>query len=369
MNLDSNIDFDLKRFFRWWGRELSFLLPEKVRQWLSDQSEYVFLTVDQEKLSFSRMENGKNKPIGELALSEETDELYAQLKKDHVELEKARCVLRLTGEQAIGKLLYLPAAAKENLDQVVGFEMDKYTPFKSEQVYSAIKPLGKEENGQIKVLLALTPKIKLDHLLQSLKNIGIYPVAVDYEGAANDFEEDFEPYNLLPEEQRPSTDKMMQLLNGSMALIVLLLTIAAFVYPVWHEEQIVTALKQQIEELENDTRIVQSRQMEIDEIIDETSRLIKTKNSTPPLTELINALSKLIGDDTWLTHLQYSNDRLQIQGQSPTASALIGILEASPLFSNVRFVSPLTQDKRTGQERFQISLQVNASEEKDADVE
>ncbi|MFK5948781.1 MAG: fimbrial assembly protein, partial [Methylococcales bacterium] len=48
-----------------------------------------------------------------------------------------------------------------------------------------------------------------------------------------------------------------------------------------------------------------------------------------------------------------------IQGQSPTASALISVIEASVLFSNARFVSPLTQDKKTGMERFQISMDVN----------
>jgi general secretion pathway protein L len=68
----------------------------------------------------------------------------------------------------------------------------------------------------------------------------------------------------------------------------------------------------------------------------------------------------LLKDDTWLTNLQYSDKHMQIQGQSPMASALIGTLEASKYFSKVSFVSPLTQDKTTGLERFQISMDVGA---------
>lgn len=75
---------------------------------------------------------------------------------------------------------------------------------------------------------------------------------------------------------------------------------------------------------------------------------------------MLNELSKLLKDDTWLTHFQYTDKHLQVQGQSPAASALIGILEASPYFANVAFVSPLTQDKNTGRERFQISMDVAA---------
>ena len=69
-------------------------------------------------------------------------------------------------------------------------------------------------------------------------------------------------------------------------------------------------------------------------------------------------LSKLIKQDTWLTYLQLTDGRLQFQGQSPTASALIAVLEESPFFTNARFVSPVTQDVRSGLERFQITVDV-----------
>ena len=57
-----------------------------------------------------------------------------------------------------------------------------------------------------------------------------------------------------------------------------------------------------------------------------------------------------------LSYLQYTEGHWQIQGESPVASNLISILEASDVFENVRFVSPVTQDSNSKLERFQISL-------------
>lgn len=365
MNLSTNIDFDIKRFFLWWGRELAFWVPEKLRQALSDKSGYVFLTVIGETLQITRMTEEDKQTVAELAITEQGLAQYQTLMDENTDLEKAHCILRLTSEQAIKKILYLPVAAKENLNQVVAFELDRYTPFKTEQVYFSVKQLSKETNGQIKVLLVVTPKTTLDSICLELNNAGIYPAVVEYEQAANDFEQDLEIYNLLPEQIRPRKDRVTQILTWLFAGIALLLSIAVLVYPVWHEGQTVKSLKQQLKGLTKDASLVQSRQLEIDDIVDETTRLIKTKNSTPSMTELINTLSKLIPDDTWVTHFRYNEARLQIQGQSPVASTLIGILEASSLFSNARFVSPLTQDKRTGLERFQISVDIKVQGDDD----
>jgi len=219
--------------------------------------------------------------------------------------------------------------------------------------------LGKEENGQIKILLVLTPREILDAICLQLNSVGIYPDIVDFAGEPNNFSEDLDIYNLLPEWDRPVKNKIEKMLTWSFSFILLVLTVAVLVFPVWHESQNVDLLRQQIQQLKKEAEFVQSQQLEIDLIFDKTEQLNKIKENTPALLEVINTLSHLIKNDTWMTHLQFKQGRLQLQGQSPTAEVLIGVLEASPLFSNVRFVSPLTKDKRTGLERFQISINVN----------
>ncbi len=360
MNLSNNIDFDIKHFFLWWGRELSYWIPEKIRQALSDKSGYVFLSAVDNVLQFTRINHGQKQIIAEISLNEISQEQYQQLIAEDSELEKAYLILRLNSDQAFKKILYLPAAAKENLQQVVTFEIDKYTPFTAEQVYFAVKILDKEENGQIKVLLVLTPKDIMLGIYMHLENAKIYPNVVDYAGAANNFEEDLDTYNLLPELDALAKNKTTQFFSWFFGFVLLMLTVAVLAFPVWNEGQTVDSLRLKLKQLEKSAHLVQAQQLEIDEIVDETARLVESKNSSPSLTGLMNILSQLLPNDTWLTHLKYNNNKLNIQGQSPSASALIGVMEASPLFSNARFVSPLTQDKKTGFERFQISVEVKA---------
>lgn len=363
MNLNNNIDFDLKRFFFWWGKELSLCLPEKLQELLNDKSGYVFLSTKSKTIELYRFtEDAQKQAFAEIALNENSQEHFQKLIANDETLENAHYVLRLNSDQALKKTLYLPAASKENLRQVVEFELDKYTPFNAEQVYFAVKQLDKEENGWIKVLLVLTPKETLDSIYLQLINAQIYPTVVDFEDAANNFSVDLDIYNLLPEWERPVKNRISRFFSWFLGFVALLLSIAVLVFPVWHEGQTVDLLREQLTKLNKDTSSVQASQLEIDNIVDETTLLINTKNNAPSLIALINTISKLIADDSWLTHFKFNKGQLQIQGQAPTASSLIGVLEASPLFKNARFVSPLTQDKRTGMERFQISMDVNIPE-------
>jgi general secretion pathway protein L len=101
--------------------------------------------------------------------------------------------------------------------------------------------------------------------------------------------------------------------------------------------------------------------LEIDAMVDETRLLIAEKKAAPAVVEMLNTLSTIIKDDTWLGYAQYSDGHLQLQGESPAASALIGVLEDSELFANARFVSPITQDKVSKLERFQITVDVTTA--------
>lgn len=358
MNLNTTIDLDLKGFFQWWGRELAFLLPEKLRQAWRDRNGVLAFSADESGFSVSFEADDETRPNIEKRFDFADLDAYRQWKNQHPEFDKAETVLRLTSAQALRKLVYLPAAAQENLQQVVGFELDRYTPFKPEQVYSSAVTVDKTELGQLRVMLILTPRLVLDRLLTQLAEWGVRPDRVEFGPADADVPMSRHAYNLLPERYRQQGSRLGQAVTWSLNLLVLCLTLAAMVWPVWLEGQAVDTLKSRIKALEKQTRVVEAQQLEIDALHAETQKLIDVKQQSPALLVVLNELSTLLNDETWLTHLQYSDKHLQIQGQSPAASALIGVLEASDYFSNVSFVSPLTQDKVTGRERFQISMDV-----------
>ncbi|MCQ8127059.1 PilN domain-containing protein [Methylomonas rivi] len=358
MNLDTTIDFDLKRFFRWWGGELAFLVPKSLLQHLRERHGSVIFTPSAQGFEVALLDDDE-RIVARRSVDVNQPDGFKQLKGQYPAMEKADFVLRLSADQALHKLLYLPAAAQENLRQVVGFELDRYTPFNAEQVYFSLIPLGSTEHAQLRILLIAAPKPRLDEQLANLTILGVQPHKVDYAPAAADFPQTRNAYNLLPDRFRRNGGKLGQSLQWLAGAALMLLLLAAMVLPVWLEGQAVESLQTRIKQLEKQNRAVDLQQSEIDALRAETQKLIDIKQQSPALLAVLNELSRLLNDETWLTHLHFSDNRMQIQGQSPAASALIGTLEGSEFFSDVSFVSPLTQDKTSGRERFQISMTVN----------
>lgn len=360
LNLSSNIDLDFKKFFRWWGRELSFLIPDRLSRLIMDRPGFIVVKSLGNRLELAYRTESATEFLATLERNEESLTQYREMLANDERLSKAEVVIRLSRQEGIQKLLAMPVAVKENLEQVVTYELSKYTPFNPEQVYFAVKPVydGVNDPGQIKVALVLAPRENIDALYEDAKTLGLYPTIADYDGAPNALNGGYDLYNLLPESLRPKSDKMPQFIYSGLVAAVILMLIAVIVMPVWQEYQAVELIREKIQGIEKSARKIKELQSEIDNVLAETGSIIDLKKSVPPVLETFNVLSTLIKDDTWLFYAQYSEGHLQIQGESPSASGLIAVLEDSELFANAKFASPVTQDTTTGFERFQISVDV-----------
>ena len=359
LNLNSTIDLDFKQFLRWWTRELDFLVPEKIKQWVTDQQGYLILSPNGHQLTLTYQCNEKTEALAILERNESGIAQFKILREKDERLTEAQVILRLPNQYAFQKELSLPAAAKENLLQVVAYELDRYTPFKPEQVYFAVKRLNNNnELGLIRVMLIVTTRVIIDGLFEDCLAMGLTPLRAYYEESVLGPIQIDDTYNLLPESLRQKTAKLTHIINTSLITLTCLLLVAVIAIPVWFEDQAVHTLQLKTNALEKDAKKVKALQKDIDATIDETRQLLAEKSAAPTMIVMLNSLSSLIKDDTWLSYIQYSDGHLQIQGESPTASTLIGVLEASDLFAHVRFASPVTQDAVSKLERFQITVDV-----------
>src|SRR5271165_3745771 len=139
----------IREFFSWWFGRLAELLPQGMRR------------------------TARETPLGRFGLGA----------TDLAELPRATgrtTVLRLSEPDVLGKTLTLPLAAERELDQVLGFEMDRETPFKAEEIYWNHRIEGADrQNGRLSVRLVLLPKANLAPLLTALGQFGIRPRRVE----------------------------------------------------------------------------------------------------------------------------------------------------------------------------------------------
>ena len=86
------------------------------------------------------------------------------------------------------------------------------------------------------------------------------------------------------------------------------------------------------------------------------------KSRQPMVVRVLDELTRLVPDQAYITQFDLHDQTVEVQGFAATASDLIALLEQSPLFKAPQFRSPVTQDRRSGAERFHVSVELVAQE-------
>ncbi len=86
--------------------------------------------------------------------------------------------------------------------------------------------------------------------------------------------------------------------------------------------------------------------------------LAQRKRKTPSCVILLEALSRALPDNTYLTELRVEGNKLQIVGMTRNAPTLIPLIEQSTHFSRATFFAPTTQAPNDQRERFHIETRV-----------
>lgn len=359
LNLNTNVKIELKPFLRWWGRELRFLVPTKLRQFFHAPRAAIIVRPVGEQFELHYEINGQQNLLTTLMRDGSDVETFKNLIHDDERFKNALFILRLSNNEALGKTLNLPLAAQANVSQVVSYELDRYSPFKADQIYFATHLERVDtEAAQVIVQLMFTPRKLLETLYAECKVLGITLNYVDVENYPNDLQQLHSAYNLLPPHLQPKIANTPRRIIAGLLTLLVILSISSLALPVWLEYQAVSDLQGKIAKIEKEVKSIKTIQADMDTLSEENQRLIDEKTAIPPVVAMLNEVSALLHDDSWLSYLQYSEGQLQLQGESPTASNLLADLEASDYFAKANFASPVTQDKASGMERFQITAEI-----------
>jgi general secretion pathway protein L len=94
-----------------------------------------------------------------------------------------RVSISIPREKVVARFIQLPIATKENLRKVLGYEIPKYTPFESEEVYFDYQLL-REEKDWLYLFAVFVRKEEVEYYLSLLEKVGIRPISIQIPSTA-----------------------------------------------------------------------------------------------------------------------------------------------------------------------------------------
>lgn len=343
-----------ERFWQWWSAELIGLIPSRWRQRFYQRGTLLCIAMDDEQCrigygNFNQIETVASAQVedgGEWP-SFVTEPLMARASKAD------KVVLLLPPGKVLRKVIGLPAATESGLDNVLRFEMDRHTPFGSEQVYFGYRVIERDRAHQrLQVELLVVLRDYLDGLLRRLDELGVHPSLASLAGGEDDWGGN--GINLLPgshkRERRRDwrTDRRLQ----GVAVVVMLGLLVAF--PLLEQQREIGRLTEELEKPKAAAERAARVRDELKTLEAGSGYLREQQARAPAILLTLDELTNLLPDTTWLSRFELSGNRVRMEGESAEASALIALFEKSQTLQNVSFASPITSNPRTQKDRFSL---------------
>ena len=346
-------------FFAWWFKELAGLVPAPLRGALEGSTHAALLDLSGPEIVLSRLSGGSWRELGRVdprGLNEPAQaRAFAGLIKK-AKLGELEVVLRLPASMALCKTLSLPLAAEENLRQVLTFEMDRHTPFSADEVYFDYRVRNRDaETGRMEVELVTVPRKVLDERCERAAAWGVVPDIVDIALEVRGDEDASEGINLLPADDGVNGGQRVGGLTLILATVAAALVAVAVYLPIEAQQGEMQAISAALAKAKAEAGAAMELREEIDRLVAESQFLVTRKQKSVKATEVLDELTSILPDGTWLRQFKIKDRELRISGFSQAASNLIGLIEQSSMFENARFTSPVTQDRREGLERFNVA--------------
>ncbi len=352
----------IAHFFAWWISELAFLLPAPLRHWWTESDRVVFLSFDTTGCArFEGLRHGKRDTLVSIKPSDyESSHNSAGLHRDLTRHMSGsyQVFLCLAGDQTLRRIVQLPLAAAENLRQTLAYEIDRYIPFKADQIYFDHRVLDRDTaQSKLTIELVVAKQAVVDQSLARASLLGVKPSGVI---PFDDNHPSLSSLNLMPDSRSTSTVSLAFWVRLVFAAIALTLAATWLAIPVWQKRAAAISLLSPLAEAKLAASETDKLRERLDKMVAQHNQLPDRKWHDHSLLAVFAEVSKLLPDDSFVTALDYDGKTVQIQGEAASAAGLVEVLDASPLFKDVGFKASVAKIKGATGERFHISATLDS---------
>jgi general secretion pathway protein L len=271
-------------------------------------------------------------------------------------LRGSRLELVLRSDSFLFRPLELPKRAAEFLAGIVRAQIDRVTPWTADEAVFGWSAPSELAADRIVVTVAATARAKVAPYVAALEALGPQSIAV-FTAAQ---EAGAVPIKILEQERRGAVN-VVRVRRGLVALLLLALVLAGVAASA--DFVIGGNLAASQDEL---ARKIAQRRAAIraaggssgETTVGAERVLARRKHATPSAVIVIEALSQILPDNTYLTELRIEADKLRLVGVTQDAPSLIRLIEQSSHFTRATFFAPTTRSPSDPGERFHIEAHI-----------
>jgi len=370
----------LIEFWRWWTGELSAFVPSPLRNVMARQRLRPIVVFGRDEATIWELDTSSDRlaylpgtrvPLhGDATQTELSGRaaIDALRKRTRAGAQGPQVVLALTPQQVLRKRLSYPALVENNLAHVLGYDLDRHTPFESDELYHDVAIVGRDPaRNEIKVELVAALKTVVDQLRRHIEAWGGEVVAIIPELPRADAAPlSADRLNLLPDEERaPRRFRHWQVVVPIVLAIALIAT--AIVIPIANKREQAIALLHQTEQARVQAAAADALRQQLEHSVEDYNFVLSRKYAYPSALQLLDDVTRLLPDDTWLTTLELksfpkgkepAHREILLRGESANAGRLVTLLEDSHLFEQVAPRSPTTKIQPGPGEIFDVGAQL-----------
>jgi len=267
-------------------------------------------------------------------------------------LDGSRAELVLRPARVLFRPLELPQRATEFLGGVVRAQIDRLTPWSANEAAFGWSEPAAAGADRMTVTVAATARALVQPLVDALLGAGAEAVTVTAAppGAA--------PITVL-DHHAPGALDFVRVRNAMVAVLIG----AGLVAGISMSAAAVVSVRYTSEQEELARRIAERRAAirvgrDSPQAVTPLRALERRKYQSPSNVIVLEVLSQILPDHTYVTELRIEGDKLRVIGVTRDAPELIRLLERSPNFTRATFFAPTTKGPSDPGERFHIEAQI-----------
>jgi general secretion pathway protein L len=343
----------LSGFWHWWTQALAAWLPLRLRELFGLARERLLLQVTDGGLQLS-IEGGTGvRTLGELPLQYDgADDPLASVLAQRV--AKLPRWLLLPAGAVLRRRMPLPAAAGDRLREVLGFEIERQTPFPAADVEYDARVVGRRGDGQLDAELVVVPRQALEARLAALGPLAATLTGADVDAGSGDAL----GVNLLPGARRHRRSDPWLSWNLALGFVAVVATAAGLWQILDNRRAAAAAFEAEVAQAATRARGASAQRQALVDLVDGMAFLQATRAGRPTTVEVMDELARRLPDSTYLEKLSIEDTRILLIGLSSEAPSLIQRLEGSPLWRSPALAGALQPDPRSGRDRFTLTAEL-----------